>query len=123
MASTSPRLYIALYTDEDMYGEVAPQIRARGYDALSAFEADNEGLNDDAQLEFAIAQRRTILTHNAQDFEPLHRKYLANGRLHFGIVVAPQWAIGVIVKRVLNMLNQVDAEQMKNQYHHLGEYK
>jgi|GEM_PF-3662740 hypothetical protein len=28
MASAPPRLYIAIYTDEDVYGEVAEQIRA-----------------------------------------------------------------------------------------------
>lgn len=123
MASTPARLYIAVYTDEDVYGEVAAQIRANGYDALSVFEAHTMGLDDDEQLEFAISQGRAVLTHNMGDFERLHEKYQSERREHFGIIVAPQWEIGVIVRRVLNMLNRVDAEQIKNQYHHLGEFK
>lgn len=123
MASVAPRLYIALYTDEDVYGEIAPQIRSRGYDALSTFEAEKTGIEDEEQLNFAVAQGRTILTHNMGDFERLHKLFLEKNREHFGIVVAPQWGIGVIIKCVLNMLDQVDAEQMKNAYHHLGEFK
>ncbi|MBI4671669.1 MAG: DUF5615 family PIN-like protein [Chloroflexi bacterium] len=123
MASAAPHLYIALYTDEDVYGVVAEQIRANGYDALSVFEAQKMGLEDYEQLEFAIAQERAILTHNMGDFERLHKQYQSERKQHFGIVVAPQWEIGVIIKRVLNMLDRVDAEQMKNQYHHLGEFK
>ncbi len=123
MASVAPRLYIALYTDEDVHGEIAPQIRARGYDALSAFEADKTGIEDEEQLKFAVAQGRTILTHNMGDFEHLHKLYREKNKEHFGIIVAPQWEIGVIIKRVLNMLDQVDADQMRNQYYHLGEFK
>jgi hypothetical protein len=81
------------------------------------------GLEDDEQLEFAISQGRAILTHNMGDFERLHKKYQSERRTHFGIVVAPQWEIGVIIKRVLNMLDRVDADAMKNTYHHLGEFK
>lgn len=123
MASTPPRLYITVYTDEDVYGVIAEQIRANGYDALSVFEAQTMGLDDEDQLEFAVSQGRAILTHNMGDFERLHKKYQSERRAHFGIVVAPQWEIGVIVNRVLNMLNCADADEMKNSYHHLGEFK
>ena len=51
MASAPPRLYITLYTDEDVYGEVAEQIRLQGYDAISTFEAKNMGLEDSQQLD------------------------------------------------------------------------
>lgn len=123
MASNAPRLYVTLYTDEDVYGQVAGQIRARGYDALSTFEANNQGLGDAEQLEFAISQGRTILTHNTADFESLHQQYIKNNNEHFGIVVSPQSGIGEIVRKVLRMLDQVDAEEMKNTFHHLGEFK
>ncbi len=123
MASAPPRLYIALYTDEDVYGEIAPQIRAHGYDALSTFEAANDGLLDRTQLEFAISQGRAILTHNMGDFERLHTEYQTKRLEHFGIIVAPQWEIGTVIKRILNMLDRIDAEQIKNQYRHLGEFK
>jgi len=36
------------------------------------------------QLEFAIAQRRTIVTHNRDDFKELHKQYLDSERRHYG---------------------------------------
>lgn len=40
MAANEPRLYIALYTDEDVYKKLAGHMRARGYDVISAYEAE-----------------------------------------------------------------------------------
>lgn len=55
---------IKLYTDEDIFGQVAEQLRRRSYDVLSTPEAGNLELSDQEQLEFAISQRRAILTFN-----------------------------------------------------------
>lgn len=123
MANDATRLYIALYTDADVHGDLAAQLRAREYDVISAVEAGNVDISDPSQLEFAISQGRAILTFNIQDFEPLHREYLNKGREHFGIVVCDQIPIGELLRRVLSMLDQVDVDQMKNSYHHLGEFK
>lgn len=123
MATHPPRLYIALYTDEDIDGELAAQIRARGYDAISTPEVDNMTLSDEMQVDFATSQERAILTHNAKDFEPLFRDFLQRGKDHYGIVISDQIEIGELLRRVLNMLDRVDAEQMRNAFHHLGEFK
>ncbi len=123
MATNPPRLYIALYTDEDIDGELAAQIRANGYDAISTPEVDNLTLSDEKQVDFATSQQRAILTHNAKDFEPLFRKYARIKKEHYGIVISDQIEIGELLRRVLNMLDRVDAEQMKNTFHHLGEFK
>ena len=123
MASIPPRLYVALYTDTDVHGKLVQQIRARGYDAISAGEANNQDLSDSEHLAFAMKQGRAILTHNTKDFEPLAKQFANQGREHFGIVVSPQLSIGELLRRVLKMLNTVDAEQMKNSYHDLGEFK
>jgi len=37
--SESPRLYIALYTDQDVTDELAIQLRKQGFNAQSAWEA------------------------------------------------------------------------------------
>ncbi len=71
MATNEPRLYIALYTDEDVDGRLAAQLRAKGYDAISTFEVGNKTIKDPAQFAYAINAQRTILTHNSQDFAPL----------------------------------------------------
>lgn len=123
MASPPPTLYVALYTDEDVYGELAAQIRARGYDAISAYEVNLVGIPDEEQLQYAISQGRAILTHNMRHFEPLHKEFVDSRKDHYGIVVTPQWGIGEIVKLVLQLLEQVDADQMKNHYLHLGQFK
>ncbi len=123
MASAAPRLYVALYTDEDIDGELAAQICANGFDAIATAEAQNLGLADEAQLEFAISRGRAILTHNAKDFALLFDEYWQKGRDHFGIVVSEQLPLGELLRRVLMMLDQIDAEQMKNSYHNLGEFK
>ncbi|MBI4671664.1 MAG: DUF5615 family PIN-like protein [Chloroflexi bacterium] len=123
MASNAPCLYIALYTDEDIDGELAAQIRANGYDAISTPEVNNLTLSDEMQVAFATSQQRAILTHNAKDFEPLFREYLRIKKEHYGIIISDQIEIGELLRRVLNMLDRVDAEQMKNTFHHLGEFK
>jgi hypothetical protein len=123
VATVEPRLYIALYTDADVHGKLAGQIRARGFDAVSADEVGNKGLDDLAQLEYAVTQRRVLLTHNARDFEPLAKEYWNTGKDHFGIVVSQKLPIGELLRRVLKMLNTVDADEMKNSYRDLGEFK
>jgi hypothetical protein len=123
VATVEPRLYIALYTDADVDGRLAKQIRLRNFDAISAYEVGNGALEDDAQFEFAANQRRAIVTHNAHDFEPLVAQYYAQGKNHFGLIVAEQLPIGELLRRLLRLLNAVDADEMKNSYRDLGEFK
>ena len=40
MAANEPRLFIALYTDENIDGRLAEQLRARGYDVPQAATAE-----------------------------------------------------------------------------------
>ena len=65
------RLFIELYLDEDVSALVADLIRARGFVALTTPEAGQIGVSDAAQLEYAVSQRKALLTHNRADFEAL----------------------------------------------------
>ena len=123
MAADQPRLYIALYTDEDVTRLLAEQLRADGFDAVSAHEVGNFEISDREQLEYATLQERAILTFNIGDYRRLYDEYWKAGRDHFGIVVSEQCRIGELVRRVLNLLNVIDADQMKNSFRHLGEFK
>ena len=123
MASGPPRLYVTLYTDADVHGKLAEQIRARGFDAISADEAGNKRLDDLEQLEYAASKERALFTHNARDFEPLTKEYWNAGKDHFGIVVSRKLPIGELLRRILKMLDTLDADQMKNSYRDLGEFK
>ena len=123
MATVEPRLYIALYTDADVHGKLAKQIRARGFDAITADEVGNKELDDLSQLEYAVMQSRALLTHNARDFGPLAKGYWSTGKNHFGIVVSQKLPIGELLRRVLKLLDTVDADAMRNSYRDLGEFK
>ncbi len=117
------RLFIALYLDANISKKLAKQLRARGIDVISAHDVGNAELDDRAQFEYAIHEQRTILTFNSQDFVPLLDEYWRQGKEHCGLVVSEQLPLGELLRRALKMLNTVDAEQMKNSYRDLGEFK
>lgn len=123
MAINEPRLYIALYTDEDIDGRLAAQLRANGYDAISTFEVGNTTIKDPVQFAFAIRERRTILTHNAQDFAPLFDELWNQGQHHYGLVISEKLNIGELVRRCLKMLESVTADEMIDNFKNLGEFK
>ena len=82
MSPHAPRLFVALYTDEDVTADLAPALRWRGYTAQSTAEAGHAEMSDEAQLTYATEQGMTILTYNAQDFIPLARVWYTTGREH-----------------------------------------
>lgn len=122
MANEAARLFIALYTDADVHGGLAAQLRRRGFDAISAYEAGNATLDDADQLEYAVSQRRAILTCNIKDFAPLVEEWWEAGRKHYGVIVSEQIPIGEMLRRVVRLLNTVSAEEMENGYRDLAEF-
>ncbi len=75
------------YLDEDVDVLVASLLRSRGFEATTAHQAGQLGKTDAEQLEYAVSQRATILTHNRTDFEVLAREYFEQEKLHYGIIV------------------------------------
>ncbi|MBI4631034.1 MAG: DUF5615 family PIN-like protein [Chloroflexi bacterium] len=116
------KLFVAVYADADVHGDLAAEIRARGYDAVSALEKGQRYLNDEPQLEYATSEGRAILTHNQRHFEPLHRKWLSEGRNHAGIILSVQIPIGELLKRMLRLLDQVTADEMRNNLRYLSDF-
>jgi hypothetical protein len=53
----------------------------------------------------------------------LHLDWLQRGQEHYGIIVSDQLPIGETVRRLLNLLNQVAADEMRNQIHWLQTFK
>lgn len=122
MADESTRLFVAIYTDADIRGGLAAQIRLRGFDAISAYEAGNAELSDFDQLAYAANQRRAILTCNAKDFAPLADNWWQNGRQHYGIIVSEQLPLGEMLRRVLRLLDSISADALENGYRNLAEF-
>lgn len=77
-----------LLLDEQHDPEVARQLMARGHDvsAVAAREL-GRGLSDPEVLDLATAEKRALLTEDVRDFVVEHRRRLAAGVTHFGIVV------------------------------------
>ena len=122
MAANELRLFVALYTDADVSRHFAEQLRQRGFDAVSAIDLDNSELSDQEQLEYAISEKRAILTFNIKDFAPLFEEYWHKGREHYGIIVSEQIPLGEVLRRTLRLLNTVTFEEMKNNTKNLGEF-
>jgi len=122
MENETARLFITLYTDADVHGKLAAQLRRRGFDVISAYEIGNAQLDDPDQLEYAISQRRALLTCNARDFAPLVEEWSWTGRKHYGVIASEQIPIGEMLRRLVRFLNTVTADEMENGYRDLAEF-
>lgn len=74
--------------DEQHDPEVARRLGARGHDvsALAAREL-GRSLSDPEVFDLAIAERCAVVTEDARDFMVEHRRRLAAGVAHFGVVI------------------------------------
>jgi hypothetical protein len=72
-----------LFADEDFPRPTVAALRALGHDVVTVAELGRQGLPDAAQLSYATADDRAVLTHNRRHFLQLHRRSAA----HAGIVV------------------------------------
>lgn len=103
-----------LYLDENVHKQVASSLRLRGYDAISAHEEENWGLEDSEQLDYAIRQQRALFTFDPRDFIRLHKSYLEEEKDHYGIIVSKQVTIGRAVNRLSQLLMERSAKSLKN---------
>lgn len=57
--------------DEDLPTQAAVASRNLGLDAVSVHEIDRRGCTDEEQFEFALQERRIVVTRNRDDFARL----------------------------------------------------
>jgi hypothetical protein len=108
------QLFMQLYLDEDVDVLIADLVRARGFIVTTTQEAAHIGSNDEEQLANAVNLQSTFLTHNRDDFEDLAGEYFATGREHYGIIIAVRRSPYEIVRRLLVIMNEFTADEMKN---------
>lgn len=113
------RIFISIYLDEDVNVLLADLLRARGFEATTAQEARQLGKTDEQQLAYAVNQGMTLLTHNRVDFETLAQAYFEANQEHYGIIFATRRPPQEILRRLLIILNQVTADEMKNQVRYI----
>jgi hypothetical protein len=113
---------IRFFTDEDVYGDVAPALRRSGIDAVSTPEASRLADSDEKQLEMALAEGRAIVTFNVGHFSKLHSQWLSEGRHHAGIIVSQQRPLGDTIRRLHHLAATLDAEAMRDRLEFLGDW-
>lgn len=107
---------VRLLIDEDAHHRaLAPALRARGIDVVTAREAGLLGADDDVVLHRAATEGRAIYTFNASDFGRLHSEYLQQGLSHAGVVVVPRqsYSVGEQLRRLFQLINTKSAEEMR----------
>jgi hypothetical protein len=108
-------LFIELYLDEDVDVLIADLLQARGFKATTTQEAGQLGSGDEEQLGYAVKQKNAFFTHNRNDFERIAEEYFAAGKEHHGIIIGVRRQPYEIARRLLAILNNVTADEMKNQ--------
>jgi hypothetical protein len=115
---------IRLYLDEDvMSRDLVNALRSRAVDLIPAREAGLIHIPDSQHLEYATAQGRTLVTYNTRDYARLHAEYQASDRHHAGIIVSDQVQIGVLVKRLLKLLNTYTIADMQDCLEYLSNWR
>lgn len=115
---------IRLYLDEDTINRgLIAGLRARNVDVLTAQEAGRIGTSDETQLAFATSEHRTIFTFNTRNFVQLHSEWLEKGHEHTGIVVSDQLQVGVVLRRLLKLLDARDSAEMRNWLEFLSNWR
>jgi hypothetical protein len=107
---------ICFYADEHFPGPASQALRRRGVDVLTTQEAARCGLPDVAQLAFATAQGRVILTFDS-DYLVLHQ----SGTQHAGIAWCPErkYTIRELIQAVLLLHGVLDRQSMHNHVEYL----
>jgi Domain of unknown function (DUF5615) len=114
---------IRLYFDEDsMWHALVTALRARGIDVQTALDAAMIARTDEDHLAFATAQGRVLCSFNVGDFYRLHTSYMAQHKLHTGIVLArqQQYSVGEYMRRLLRLMTHLTAEEMHNRVEFLS---
>ena len=115
---------VHLYLDEDAQRTTLVRaLRARQVDVLTATEAGTIGFSDAEQLEFAASRNRTVFTFNRGDFAKLHTEYVQREQKHSGIIVSDQLEVGIVIRRLLRLLDARSAEDMLNWLEFLSNWR
>ncbi len=106
---------VKLYLDEDVSVVLARILSGRGFDILTARDADMLGRSDQQQLLFGTSQSRAVVTHNRLHFEKLYSEFAQKQLEHSGIVIAGRRDVYELARRVGLLLSAIPADLFRNQ--------
>jgi hypothetical protein len=76
--------------DEQLSPQIAVLLRQVGLDVEAvAARPDLAGRSDMVIFEVACREDRAVITNNIKDFRPLAAQWLAQGRVHGGLILLP----------------------------------
>jgi predicted nuclease of predicted toxin-antitoxin system len=76
--------------DEQLSPQIAVLLRQAGHDVDAAAGRDDlAGRSDRIIFEVACGEGRAVVTNNIKDFRPLAAEWLAQGRVHAGLILLP----------------------------------
>lgn len=107
-----------------MAGDLVQALRTQGVDFITVAEAGNIGLLDEDHLEYAAEHGLVVYSFNIKDFCKLHSDYLKSGLSHTGIILCRQkaYSIGEQLRRILNLIATLSAEDMQNRVEFLSSW-
>jgi len=119
--TTEPRLLL----DEMLSGQIAVQLRARGFDVVAVVEDPAlVSMADEDLLAHAAGDGRCLVTANISDFASISAEWRAGGRSHSGLVylasrMFPQDRsfIGAAVGAVAHLLDSGQGAEAGTQTH------
>jgi Domain of unknown function (DUF5615) len=76
--------------DEQLSPQIAALLRQLGYDVDAvADRPDLVGRSDTFIFGAACSENRAVITNNIKDFRPIAAQWLAQGRVHAGLILLP----------------------------------
>ena len=109
---------IKLYFYEDaLQSALVIALRNANIDVVTVGDVNRFGFSDEEQLIWAAAEKRVIYSFNMGDFHQLHSLFLAEARVHSGIILVPQQRRGL-----LRLINQRSAKSLVSQLIFLSAY-
>ncbi|MGQ9477818.1 MAG: DUF5615 family PIN-like protein [Candidatus Bipolaricaulia bacterium] len=110
---------VKLLLDENVHEPLAAALRREGFDAITVGEAGRRGISDLELLKFATAEERAVVSFNIKHFEALAVQLFKQGQEHCGIIVSPERGLRDVLQRLLKLLEEYDAGDLKNQLRYL----
>ena len=105
---------VRLFLDEDVHAGLTQALTRRGFDAVHAQNLKRMGLADDAQLAYAIQQKRCLVSFNVKDFVLLHNRYVKAGKEHCGIIVSKQLSLSMVLAKLLALMSRHSQASLQN---------
>ncbi len=114
---------IRLYLDEDVFPLLAEILRQRGFDAVSAHELGRTCLPDSDHLEYAIRERRNVLTFNIGDFVVLANQQWQARESFPGVIISTQIPFKEALRRVQRLLSRRTEEDIRDSIIWLNDFR